>query len=165
MPGEVKKLYSKHNDGQSSPSLDEYSKVLLYLSNHFRKSFIIVDALDEHLNEEEGDHASQMELFHRLQEFQRQSNATTCCRLFLTSRENLRIRDQLTGYTHIGIRAMDSDIISYLRSRIFDRTKFRFADKLRSTADLANMITEKLVQAAQGMSVSPDINKFSSIFC
>jgi hypothetical protein len=76
MPDEVKELYSKYNNSQCSLSLDEYAKILLYLLNYFQKFFIIVDALNEHLNEEEKGLPSQMKLLRRSWEFQLQSNAT-----------------------------------------------------------------------------------------
>jgi hypothetical protein len=164
LPNEVEELFSKHKDGQSSPSLDEYSKVLSQLSNSFKKSFIIVDALDEHANDEEEGCPMQIEFLDQLRQLQQQSNATTSCRLFFTSRENRSIQDQLAGCARIDIRAMDSDIRLFVRSRISDSTKFRFASALQRNEDLACMITDKLAQLAQGMSVSSDITIYSYDF-
>jgi hypothetical protein len=151
MPLEVEELYSNHKDGQTSPSLDEYSKVLIRLSNHFQKSFFIVDALDEHLNKQEVDYASKIEFLSQLKELQLQSKPTTCCRLFLTSRETLSIQDPPT--TRIDILAKDSDVESYVKSRILDPTKFIFAEKLQTKEALVKLITERLVQSAQGVLV------------
>jgi hypothetical protein len=149
-------LHYNYKDSQSLPSLDEYSKVLSQLSNRFKKSFIIVDALDEHVNNEEEGCPMQIEFLDRLRQLQRQSNATTSCRLFFTSRENRSIQSQLAGCARVDIRALDSDIRVFVRSRISDSTKFRFASELQRNADLACMISDKLAQLAQGMSVSSD---------
>lgn len=162
LPNEVKELFSKHKDGQSSPSLDEYSKVLSQMLNRFKKSFIIVDALDEHVNDEEEGCPMQIEFLNQLRQLQ-QSNATASCRLFFTSRENRSIQGQLAGCARIDICATDSDIRLFVRSRISD-SKFRFASELQRNADLACMITDKLVQLAQGMLVSSDSTIYSCDF-
>jgi len=151
MPLEVEELYSNHKNGQTPPSVDEYSKIIIRLSNHFQRSFFIVDALDEHLNKKEVDYASKMEFLSQLKELQLQSKPATCCRIFLTSRETLSIQDPAP--TRIDILAKDSDVESYVKSSILDPTKFIFAEKLQSKEALVKMITEKLVQSAQGVLV------------
>ena len=148
----MKELFFEHKDDQDSPSLDTYSKVLSHLTNRFRRSFVIVDALNEHIVDED-DSDLQIELLSRLQQLQ--SKASIPCHIFITSRENPSIQSQLAGCAHIGIRAIDSDIRLFAKSRIFDNTKFRFAAELQSKAELAGSITEKLVKLAQGMLVSP----------
>jgi len=153
IPDEVKALFSEHKEGKTSPSLYDYSKTLSQLSNCFRRSFIIVDALDEHVDKEE-DSAVQMEFLARLRQIQLQSNPKNLCRLFFTSRENQSIQTQHFGCGRINIRAVDSDITLFVRSRIFDSSKFRFAAQVQRDADLARTITETLIKSAQGMSVS-----------
>ncbi|KAH8767818.1 hypothetical protein BGZ57DRAFT_797785, partial [Hyaloscypha finlandica] len=159
IPDEVKALFSEHKEGKTSPSLYDYSKTLSQLSNCFRRSFIIVDALDEHVDKEE-DSAVQMEFLARLRQIQLQSNPKNLCRLFFTSRENQSIQTQLQhfGCGRINIRAVDSDITLFVRSRIFDSSKFRFAAQVQRDADLARTITETLIKSAQGMFLLPRLH-------
>lgn len=132
-------------------SLDQISKLLLSFSNRLRRSFILVDALDENFANEDEENRLRSDLIEKLQSLQRQNDQPGGCSLLFTSRENYSIREQLADCTRIDIHAADSDIESYVRSRILNRMKFRFADYLRTDTNLCSTIVGGLVRKAQGM--------------
>lgn len=158
-PEELRDLYTKHRKGQSSLSLEESSSLLSSLSNHFRRSFIVVDALDEHFNNKKKDNAMQMALLDVLLPLQRHQASSKGYTLFFTSRDQGWIEERLKGYVRLDIRAANSDIELYLRSQI---TKFSFADKVRNDADLGNLIVRRLVENSQGMLVITSSYKSAS---
>lgn len=154
MPREVIDLYARCKNGQSSLSLEDHSQLLSSFSNHFRRSFILVDALDEHLISDDEDNAMQLTLLDTFLNLQHHGSSSGCYTLFFTSRIQSLIESHLAGFIRLDIRATDSDIESYLRSRIYDPTKFTFAQKVQDDANLGNEIVRRLVQKAQGMSVT-----------
>ena len=149
MPREVIDLYAKCKDGQVPLSLEDHSKLLSSFSHHFRRSFILVDALDEHFINDDEQNAAQLTLLDTLLNLHSSGGYT----LFFTSREHQLIKGRLAACARLDIRATDFDIELYLRSRISDPTKFKFAQKLRNDADLGDLIVSKLVKKAQGMLV------------
>jgi hypothetical protein len=159
MPSDLKDLYRKHHDGHDPLVLEEASHLLWRCSNLFRKCFFLVDALDEYLNEEidNESHIPEISLIARLQKIQQEKKDENSFKLFITSRENHFIRDQLQGCDQLDIRAMDSDIESYLRARVIDDTKFRFANDVRNDPALYDHIVAELVRKAQGMYVAARI--------
>ena len=153
MPEEVVSLYSAHGHGQSSLSLTEYLSLLSCFADSFRRSFILIDALDENFTNEDEEDVLQLPLLAELLKLQKQRRASNGYTLFFTSRENHVIQEQLAGASRLDIRAADSDIESYIRSRIANSSQFRFASKIQGDAELANTIVERLIEKAQGMSV------------
>lgn len=155
MPSDIRELYCKHHNGHGPLVLEEALHLLLRCVNLFRKCFILVDALDEYLNEGMDDetHIPEISLIARLQKIQQERKDKNSFRLFITSRENHFIRDQLQGCGQLDIRAVDSDIESYLRARVIDVTKFRFANDMRNDPTLRNQIVAELIKKAQGMYV------------
>ena len=154
MPQEVRDLYARFKNGQSFLSLEDYSQLLSSFSNHSWRSFILVDALDEHLINDDDENAMQWILLDTLLNLQQRGSSSRGSTLFFTSRENSLIQSRLAGGIRIDIRAANSDIDSYLRSRLKD-PKFTSAqkvrDKVRDDADLGNLIVSRLVESAQGM--------------
>ena len=153
MPVEVVNLYSAHGHGQSSLSLKNLLSLLSSFPCSFRKSFILIDALDEHFTNEDEENALQLTLLDELLKLQKQGSGFEGYTLFFTSRENHVIQEHLAGSVRLDIRAADSDIESYVRSRIADPSQFRFADKIKGDAEFANMIVNRLTEKAQGMLV------------
>ncbi len=151
MPQEVKSLYSTYDDGQSSLSLEDLSRLLSCFSNHFRRSFILVDALDEHLSKDDEENPMQFTLLNVLLNLHQQRNGSRGYTLFFTSRENGLIKERLAGCARLDIYATGDDIKSYLLSRISDPAKFRFAKKVQNDANLSNLIVSSLVEKARGM--------------
>ncbi len=155
MPEEVITLYSAHKQGQNSLSLGDHLSLLSSLPNSFRRSFILIDALDEHITNEDEENALRLTLLDELLKLQKQGSGLKGYTLFFTSRENHVIQEQLAGSVRLDIRAADSDIELYVRSRIVHSSQFRFANKIRGDAELANTIVDRLIEKAQGMSVMP----------
>jgi len=151
MPEEVKELYVKHKHGQSSPSLDEYSKLLTVLSTRYRRSFVVVDALDELSNNEGETPVIQIKLVEYLYELQRHNKSEDGCSLFLTSRESRHINQQLVNCIRIDIRAAESDIRAYVESQVFDGATFKHTKALHRDPELRDKIICTLVDKAQGM--------------
>ena len=151
MPREVIELYT--GKGQSSLSLEDLTRLLSSFSSHFRRSFILVDALDEHFINDDEESVMQLTLLDSLLNLQKRGNSSRDYTLFFTSREFPLIHRRLAGCVRLDIRATDSDVESYLRSRIYDPTRFPFAGKVQDDANLGNLIVSKLVEKAQGMSV------------
>lgn len=153
MPVEVVKLYSAHGQGQKSLSLGNQLCLLSSFPNSFRRSFILIDALDEHFTNEDEENGLQLILLEELLKLQKQGSCFKGYTLFFTSRENYVIQEHLTGAVRLDIRAADSDIESYVRSRIANPSHFRFVDKIMGDAELANTIVDTLTEKAQGMLV------------
>ncbi len=154
MPQEIKTLYSNYKNRQSSLSLEDHSRLLSSFSNHFRRSFILVDALDEHLIKDDEENAMYLTLLNFLLNLHQQKNSSGGYTLFFTSRENSLIKERLAGCARLDIYATNSDIESYLRSRICDPAKFRHAKKVQDDAELGDSIVRELVEKAQGMLVT-----------
>ena len=155
MPEEVVKRYSAHELDQSSLSLAEYLELLSSFPDSFQRSFILIDALDEIFTNEDEEDVLQFPLLEELLKLQKQRSATNGYTLFFTSRENHVIQEQLAGTRRFDITAADSDIESYIRSRIANSSQFRFANKIQKDTELADTIVERLIEKAQGMSVMP----------
>ena len=154
MPEEVVNLYAAHGYGQRSLSLAEYLSLLSSFPKSFRRSFILVDALDEHFtNGKEKDNVLQLNLLDELLELQKQWSGCKRYTLFFTSRENDVIRERLAGSVRIDIRAANSDVESYVRSRIANPRQFSFARQIRGDTKLTNTIINRVTEKAQGMSV------------
>ena len=165
MPVEVVKLYSTHGHGQRSLSLENLLTLLSSFSSSFRRSFILIDALDEHFTNEDEENALRLTLLDELLELQKQESGFKGYTLFFTSRENSVIQKQLAGSVRLNIRAKDPDIESYVRSRIANPSQFSFAKKIREDAELADTIVNRLIGKAQGMSVMPQYAKLGFKFC
>ena len=152
MPREIKNQYIEHKNGQISLSLEEYSNLLASLSTSFRRSFIVVDALDELVVDEDAENSVQKKLIKILLDLP-QWNGSNGFALFFTSRHLELIQERLAKCARIEISAADSDIELYLRSRIRESSKFGFPVKVRDDAKFIDQIVSTLVENAQGMLV------------
>ncbi len=110
MPQEVQSLYSTYSYGQSSLSLEDLSRLLSCFSNHFRRSFILVDALDEHLSKDDEENPMQFTLLNILLDLHQQRDSSRGYTLFFTSRENGLIKGRLAGCARLDIYATEDDI-------------------------------------------------------
>jgi hypothetical protein len=116
---------------------------------HFRRTFIIVDALDEHLPLEEDGYSPQITLLYELNKIQQEVPRRFTP--FITSQEIYSIKEQLHDWTKLDTRANDRDVRSYVRSRVCDEKKFAFAGQIGANLDISNEIVEKVVEKAQGI--------------
>ncbi|KAL8816202.1 MAG: hypothetical protein Q9191_008370, partial [Dirinaria sp. TL-2023a] len=147
MPENVAKL---HAECKTSPSPANCTSLLLSLSAKFKRSFILVDALDEHFSNGDDD-LLEMTFLDELLQLQHGENISPGYSIFLTSREHLVLQERLGACARARIYAADADIEMYLRSRIYDHTKFGFATKMREDPQLAQSILESLSSKAQGI--------------
>lgn len=148
MPEGVTNLHAKC---KASPSPTEYASLLSSFSNNFERCFILVDALDEHFTNEEEDDVLEMTFLDELLQLQQGRNSLPGYSIFFTSREHPLLQERMGACVRARIYAADADIEMYLRSRIYDHTKFRFASKMREDPQLAQSILESLSRKAQGM--------------
>jgi hypothetical protein len=151
LPEQLKELYVKHKNGQSSPSMEEYVELLNTLSNGFRRSFIVVDALDELSTIEDGGPVFQIDIVKRLYKLQQVTTSKAGCSLFLTSRENIQIEKQLANCRRLDIFAAESDIRLYIKGQISDSHKFKYAKDVTANSELGERIIGTVAEKAKGM--------------
>ena len=150
MPIQARELYQRSID--SGTSLEDYKTVLYSLVKNFKRSYIILDALDENTLSVEKDSTEEhadMELVHALLPLQSRDESST--RFLITSRESPLIERSLPSCVHLTIRANDEDVRSYVDARIKDATRFRFAQEIVRRPDLESSIIDTIVTKAQGM--------------
>jgi hypothetical protein len=146
MPAEAKALYDPC-EKEESPR--QCLDLLMSSMASFRRTFIVIDAVDEHLPSEEDEYNPDIPLLSELSSIQQKMSGR--CTIFITSREILLIQEQLQDRIRLDVRAHDEDIKSYVNSRICDDKKFTFAKEIRTDSALADEIVEKMVAKAQGM--------------
>lgn len=103
-------LYKNHTTRQTRPTVKELATLLRLEISHIPNVFLLVDALDECT--EANDRRTQYII--QLQEFCRQPNT----QLMLTSRPMAGIQAGFPYLRTLEIRASDSDIETYLETRI-----------------------------------------------
>ncbi|KAF7507610.1 hypothetical protein GJ744_010280 [Endocarpon pusillum] len=156
LPFEAKALYSDCQEGNTSPSSEQCLNLLKSSIDHYRRTFIVLDALDEHLPSDEDNYSPENSLLSELKDIQQQKLGR--CSFFMTSREIHSIQEQLQDWTRLDIRAKESDIRSFVKSRICDDKKFTFAGEVRADPGLAKEIIENVVEKAQGMFLLPRLH-------
>lgn len=117
--------------------------------DEFRRIFIVLDALDEHLPSEEDKYRPHIPVLYELHNIQ--GRVPGRCTMLITSRVIDSIQKQMDGSTRLEIKANDEDIRSFVNSRIYDDKTFAFAEQIRARSSLAHEIVERLVEKAQGM--------------
>jgi hypothetical protein len=148
IPDEVRALYTQYNPNNTRPSGEEFSKLLQSLVARFSQVYIVVDALDE-CNQE-----TRSKFIKKLQ------GLPANLHLLCTSRHLGDIQEAFAEASHLEIRASDADIAQYLEAQILQVPKLvKFCKK---AGDLQSSIIEKLVEKADGMSVtSPSLRRAS----
>jgi hypothetical protein len=149
LPAEAKALYDSCEKGGRSPSSNQCLDLLMSSMASFHRTFIVIDAVDEHLPSEKDEYNPDIPLLRELSSIQQKMSGR--CTIFITSREILLIQEQLQDRIRLDVRAHDEDIKSYVNSRICDDKKFTFAKEIRTDSALADEIVEKMVAKAQGM--------------
>ncbi|KAJ6092624.1 ankyrin [Penicillium sp. IBT 16267x] len=109
VPESVTKLYEKHKDRRTRPSLNELSTTLQSVVETYERVFVVIDALDECQTTEDCRNVFLSQLFD-LQE-------NSAVRLFATARPIPKITERFIG-DHLDIRAHESDLHRYLEGRI-----------------------------------------------
>ena len=105
MPETIIKLHSERKD---SRSLKNFASLLSSLAKGFTRSFILIDALNEHFTNEDEECGLKMSLLDEL--LHHRGNAFVYFLIFLTSRENLVLQEKLQGCVRAEIYVADTDI-------------------------------------------------------
>jgi hypothetical protein len=143
VPEAVKRLYERHKDNQTVPSLDEISKVLHSVVANYSRVFIIIDALDEC----QASDGSRRRLLSEILSLQ----ARTGANLFATSRFISEIMEEFKGSIVLKIRASDEDVLRYVDGRMSQSI-------ISEYPDLHDTIRTETVKAVDGVYAHPSIN-------
>lgn len=148
IPPEVLKAYQEHAFGDSRMRRSELHALLTTLLKTFRRSIIVLDALDEYIPPEGDAHSIKaVGIFDELQKVMKECGGS--CRMFVTSRENCMLRYDTVHATRLRIAAAEEDIRSYVSSFIHSN-EFLYAEEVSEEPELATVIIESLVKNANG---------------
>jgi hypothetical protein len=112
IPREVSDLYESCTEDCRSPSLDEHVALFLEVSRGFRKTFVIIDALDECSEIDNEDDQTDDKFISAVQMLE------SSVHLLVTSRPNNRIQQAFEAASRVDILASNSDIREYLACRM-----------------------------------------------
>jgi hypothetical protein len=143
IPVSVLKSYRKHANGANFASLATYIELLLQLLAGFRRSFLIVDALDEYTQEDTPQSNRLLDGLIKI---------TRCepnCRVLITSREDCLSLHSNVEANKIRIDAKPEDIRMYVDARIRDPS-FPFSEQISKDASFATAIIDNLTDRANG---------------
>lgn len=138
-PEMVKSMYNRHRAGDR-PTFREIADALQDTISHFRRTFIVVDALDELLLSESRPKQLVRDIF-TLQE-------KTKINIFATSRFVPEIAGEFKQSILIDIRAAEGDVVRFLNSHIRELPAF-----VSETPGLEDEIKTGIIEAIDGMSV------------
>jgi hypothetical protein len=133
----IKSFYRDHQDAETHPTLDEFTKALRSELRLYSRAFIIVDALDECPEHDEIRGETRADLVEALR-------TLDTVNLMLTSRDMHSIAQQFHGTPRLEIRAHDHDVQKYIEGRI-TRVPRRHLVGLKET------IVSKIIEKADGM--------------
>ena len=150
IPKDVIDAYVEHAHGETSLDLQELRVLLIKLLKCFRRSFLIIDALDEYVPSDGDAYSPEtVEIFNEVRKV-----ASTCqgsCRLFVTSREQWLAPYEGVPAKRVEIIAKDKDISSYVKSFIQgDQFPRRFREKIRKDPDFLAETVDSLTRNARG---------------
>ncbi|KAH7480071.1 hypothetical protein FOMA001_g7651 [Fusarium oxysporum f. sp. matthiolae] len=137
LPPDIISFRDKYLEKRALPSDEERISLITALSKRFRKTFILIDALDE-CPEENRD------AFLRLA-----SEVQTSAHLLITSRMNLDLTESFDHLTQITIAAQPSDVETYLDAKM--KANARMRSHLARDKALRNDIINNLVEKTDGM--------------
>lgn len=146
LPYELVDLYDKHFNDATEPSMAELQDVFVVISNLFRQTLLVIDALDECTSQ-------QRDCFY---DFLRHISGSTeqsrgVIKVFITSRMEEDIRRALSSFPIVRIEArkVNGDIRSYVEDQLVQRLldgRLRLKD-----LSLKDRIVAALVDRAGGM--------------
>ena len=140
LPQELMTLQNDLGQQNRRPSLGELKSLLISLSSHYKRTYIIVDALDECEAIRE----------RRLLLPVLESLPSSLTRLFVTSRPNYEdISEIFDRASQITIAAPASDLRRYIQEMMDERKEL--VSRLRLTPELKDNITSSITAAASGM--------------
>ena len=149
IPEEVREEFCRHGNGRNRRSLTKSVDLLSTLLKRYRRSFLVLDALDEYFEQDDGSETrTTIDILDELQRIL--SNTESTCRLFLTSRVDRLAQCDTLGATKVCIKAKEEDVKSYIVSRINDSRKFAHANRMKEEPNLQDELIATLVQRANG---------------
>lgn len=146
-----KELIDYNDRKQESLTVTDCIRLLSLFSAHFRRVFVLIDALDEHLTNDDEGNVLELGLLNALLVLQKQPTEGTGVSLFITSRKIPVIEETLQEALHIDISAVEGDVAAYIRARIRDDNKFQFARSVRQDPKLCDTIVDTIVDKSRGM--------------
>lgn len=137
----INRLYDKHWEPRTRPSLEEDHTILSSIISEYSKVVILVDALDEYPQEQRD------VLLRHL------SALGPGVILMITSRPHITIDHVISNYQTMEIRATEDDIRTYLEGQIAKSP--RLSKHITNSAGLREEIEARIVKRSDGMWVSP----------
>lgn len=149
MPREAVDAYQEHAQGETTMRLSELQALLTMVLQHFHRSILVVDALDEYVDSDDEAYTFQsVRIFDELRKVMFDCHGT--CRMFVTSRGNCYTQyESKVQATNIEIVAAEEDIRSYVSSFIYS-DQFSHVEKVRNNQNLAQVITDSITKNACG---------------
>ncbi|RPA74608.1 hypothetical protein BJ508DRAFT_215227 [Ascobolus immersus RN42] len=147
MPIQLQTLYEQHNKKKTRPRISELEGLVESLLCSFEKTYVVVDALDECLDN--GGHGfSCHEVIALIQQIQ--SEGETILNLFATSRALPDITDVFKGEncSTLEISADEGDMRQFLKARL---PKILARSLVRKFPDIQDEIVTAIIEAAGGM--------------
>ncbi|KAF7343623.1 Ankyrin [Mycena sanguinolenta] len=135
----VDKLYGRHRERCTKPSLDDSLDILMSTISQYIKVFILVDALDEYPEHERG--ILMLEL----------SRLGSNVNLLFTSRPHISLDNIFPQMEVVNIEATEEDIRRHIDAQI-SRSP-RLSKHIQNCPDLRKEIEEKIVRRSDGMLV------------
>ena len=140
IPHALDDLYEFHKREDRRPNLGQIRSLLQSLCNESKRTFLVVDALDEC-----GSYTEREKLVSTLISLQSSS-----VKIIVSSRPNLEdLRRQFMQVPQIHIAATDSDIQTYVHQRLNENQDFN-RRKIWTTR-LENQIVDTITESASGM--------------
>ncbi|KAL8648358.1 MAG: hypothetical protein Q9210_005039 [Variospora velana] len=146
---DIASCHKGHSRFGTRPALKELSNLLGLQVQRFREVFIIVDALDE-CPEADKNRAAFISGLRGL---------LPKVRLMVTSRNIPSIERMFRSDLHLQIRATDQDVKLFIESHIDQQAEL--SDLLEDHEDVRSMISAKVVEKSNGMSVSTETSIYS----
>ena len=159
IPDFVVKEWKKHNDGFSPIRLPTLRFLLCELLRTRRKSFILIDALDE-ITSMQGENGRQLEPDDVLNEVidivekvnkSEAGQGQICCRALFTSREKCPGRFSTIRVSEMLIKAAEADVQLTLQALIDRRYLRHLHEKITKAASLRALIVNRISSSANGV--------------
>ena len=150
VPSEVASLYKRHANGATPLTEQDCEDRLVDVLKSTRQSFLVVDALDESMNQDDQDDQDDSTPTLRLLDIlvKIMQRSQSACKLFVTSRADYNSRYDDLHATEFKLKAEDEDIEKYVEWWWRDS-----GSQAKWTSDLKSTTLQKLKENAAGQYV------------
>jgi ankyrin repeat protein len=138
---EVQKMYTMSASENISLDLNDYIELLIKITSHLDRRFILIDALDESCETRNDLVESLAKLQKHVQHIQ----------LFLTSRQNMTLAHAFLDFHIITITAKEVDIDLYVKSRARKERNVALLLQNDQSGELESRIVDKIKARCEGM--------------